>query len=148
MAVDTSEARSAALRLRASQRHARAGGARDQSTLRVRDVAFDQSDRASALDNVGSCGQARVPDRAEEVDLQLERGERLLLLERAGVGKPHRGIGQVTQDAAVDGAHRIGVAFQVRFELEYGATRLDTEGTETDQLRDGWRGYTAFDNGA
>src|SRR5438067_11569326 len=119
MAVDTSEARSAALRLRASQRHARAGGARYQSTFRVRDVAFDQSDRASALDNVGRCRQARVPDRAEEIDLQLECGERLVMLERSGVGKPHRGIGQVTQDAAVNSAHRIGVPLQVRLEFEY-----------------------------
>ena len=47
----------------------------------------------------------------------------------------------------MDRAHRVGVALEVGLELEYGATRLDTDGTETDQLRDGWQGHAVFENG-
>src|SRR6266568_9042433 len=130
MEVDILVRGSATLRLRAAQGHARAGGTRHQATVRIGYVALDQSDRASTLNAVGRGRQASLPDRAEEIDFQLERGERLAVFERAGVSKAHRGVGQVAQDAAVDGAHRIGVLFQVGVELEYRPTWRRGERTE------------------
>lgn len=106
---------SAALRLRTAQSHACTRGAAYQSTLGIGQIALDQSDGASALDDIGRGRQARLPDWTEEIDLQFERGECLLVLQRAGVGETHRGVGQVAQDPAVDSAHRIGVALQVGF---------------------------------
>src|SRR6266852_2333287 len=79
------------------------------------------------------------PDRLQEVDLELERGEGLALLEGQAVGHAHRGIGDVAEDTAVQGSHRVGVARLGR-ELDDGAAGLDGGQGESDQSRDGRRG--------
>ena len=50
------------------------------------------------------------PEGAQVVDLQLERGERLAGLEGREERHPHRAVGDVAKDPAVEGAHRVRVA--------------------------------------
>ncbi len=49
--------------------------------------------------------------------IQLQRGERLALLQRGGERDAHRSVGDVAQDAAVQRAHRVGVPL-ISVELE------------------------------
>src|SRR5262245_48706455 len=99
---------SAAFGLRASQRHARGRRTRDQPILFVQHVALHQADGASGLDHPPAGLQRPRPHWLQEVDLELERGERLALAQRAGPGHAHGGIGDVAQHPAVQGAHRVG----------------------------------------
>src|SRR6266446_5158492 len=77
-----------------------------QPILVVVDIALDQAYRVPGLDNPARRGQPPGPDGLEEVDLELERGEGLALVEGGGIRHPHGGIGQIAQDAAVDRADR------------------------------------------
>ena len=63
-----------------------------------------------ALDDLAARDQLPGPERAQEVDLQLERRERLARLERREERHPHRRVGEVAEDAAVERAHRVRVA--------------------------------------
>ena len=60
-------------------------------------------------DDAAARDEAARPERAQEVDLQLERRERLAGLERRE-RHPHRRVGEVAEDPAVDRAHRVRVA--------------------------------------
>src|SRR5262245_7563562 len=66
-----------------AQRHAGAADAGHQTPLLVEDIALDQSNGAPALDHMRLGPQRRLPHRLEEVDLQLEGGEALALLQAA-----------------------------------------------------------------
>ncbi len=136
---------SAALCLRTSQGHAGAGCSRYQATLGIGHIAFDQSDGASALDNVGRGREASLPDRTEEIDLELQGGECLIGIQRAGVSETHSSIGEVAQDSAVDGAHRVRVALQVSFEFEYCLPKVRADWTDPDQLCNGRERHATFE---
>jgi hypothetical protein len=136
---------SAALRLRSAQGHAGAGCSRYQAALGIGHIALDQSDGASALDNVGRGREASLPDRTEEIDLEFQGGECLIRIQRAGVGETHSGIGEVAQDSAVDGAHRIRVALQVSFEFEDCSPKVHADWTNPDQLCDGRERHATFE---
>src|SRR5262249_51161267 len=68
------------------QLHAGACGPCHQFAGLVLDIAFDIAHGASGLDDVGLCGQGRLPNGPGEVDLQLDGRERLALAQRGGVG--------------------------------------------------------------
>jgi hypothetical protein len=102
-----------------AQRHASARGPRDEVTFPVFDVALRQPHEASVLDHTANGLQHPRPERAEVVDLQLEGGETLPRFQRAGIRQPHRRVGDIAEDPAVEGAHRvrvtlIGLHFQDR----------------------------------
>src|SRR3990172_11812298 len=105
----TSPAELAPRALLAPQRHAGARGASDQSVFLIVDVALDEPHRAPALDEAPRGRDPAGPDRFQEIDLELQRGECLALVERRGVRHAHAGVGQVAEDPAVDRAHGIGV---------------------------------------
>src|SRR5262245_17241204 len=106
------------------QLHAGACGPCHQPAGLVLDITFDVAHGASCLDDPGLGGQGRLPNGPEEVDLQLDGRERLAPPQRGGVGVPHRRVGQVAEDAAVQGAHRVLVAL-VGLHLEDRPARLD-----------------------
>src|SRR5439155_22278432 len=95
--------------LLAPQGHAGAGGASYQPVLVVVNVALDEPHRVAALHDPSRGHQAPRPHGLEKIDLELERGEGLALVERGRVGHAHGGIGQIAEDSAVEGAHGIGV---------------------------------------
>src|SRR4029453_5340809 len=59
-----------------AQRHTRAGGAGDQCLIGVENVAFDKAPRASVLDQAPDGLRLGLPHGFQEVDLELEGGER------------------------------------------------------------------------
>ena len=76
-----------------------------------------------------------VPDRLEEVDLQLDRRERLAVVESREVRAAHRAVCEVAEDAAVE---RPGRARMLRpgVELERHAPCLGRDHAHPEQLRD------------
>src|SRR5918997_36804 len=88
----------------APQRHAGARRARDEPALVVEHVALGEADRPTAADHASACEELPRPERPQEVDLQLERRERLAVLEGREEGRAHRGVGQVAENPAVDRA--------------------------------------------
>src|SRR4051812_33990776 len=101
---------SGGLLLRLAQREAGARRLRDQATLLVGDAALRQTDGAAALNDASFRDERAGPERAEEVDLQLERREAFALRERARIGEAHRRIGQRARDTAMQRAHWIRMA--------------------------------------
>src|SRR5262245_15611408 len=61
-------------RLLTAQRHACAHRMSDQAVLGVDHVAFDEPDRPASLAHAPARHHAPLPDRLEEIDLNLERG--------------------------------------------------------------------------
>src|SRR5262245_11480820 len=82
----------------AEQGHARARGARDQALALVRDVALGEADGASGLDDAARRREPPRAHRLQEVDLELERRERLPLVEAGRIGDAHRRVRDVAQD--------------------------------------------------
>ena len=54
-------------------------------------------------------GQARTPDRFQEIDLEFKRREGFAFFKISRISHPHGGVGNVTEDAAVQRPHRVGV---------------------------------------
>src|SRR5947207_1307311 len=123
---------SAAGGLGAPQRHHGGAGPGDEPLLLVHDLALDEPDRAAALHDAPGGRELPRPDGLQEVDLELQRGERLALGEPRRPGHTHRRVGDVAEDAAVDGAHRVRVALR-RLELDDGRAGLDGPQREADQ---------------
>ena len=67
----------------------------------VGDPALGSADRASGLHHFADRGEPPRPDRLEEVDLQLDRRERLFLFEQREIGAAQRAVGEVAEDPAV-----------------------------------------------
>src|SRR5438477_9283298 len=65
--------------LGAPQRHDGGAGPGDEPPLLVHDVALDEPDRAAALHDAPGGRELPRPDGLQEVDLELQRGERLAL---------------------------------------------------------------------
>src|SRR5262249_38583018 len=124
--------------LLSAQRHARRGGSRHEGVPLVGDVTLEQAEALAGLHEPTRRAQLRLPHRLEEIDLQLDGREGLALGERAGVGDPHRGVGDVAQHAAVQGAHWVGVP-AARLQLHDGLAGRDRAQREPDQGGDGGR---------
>src|SRR5262245_12181601 len=120
------------LGLLALQRHAGGRRAGDEPVLLIAHVALHQADVAPALDDSALRTQRGRPHGPQKIDLQLERREGLPLTEGAGIGHPHRGVGDVAEDPAVEGAHGIGMTLVGR-ELDRGRAGLDGHEGEPDQ---------------
>src|SRR5580704_2022186 len=131
--------RSSALRLLAAQDHATAEHLGDESALVVVDVALDEPKRARPLHQACRRAKPGVPDRLEVLRRQIERRERLVILERGRHRGPHRSVGEIAHDAAVERAHWVGV-LRARLHLEDRAPELDLDDREAHQLGDGGRG--------
>src|SRR5438876_3251323 len=120
------------------ERHAGARGVRHQPVLRVAHVALHEADGAAGGDHAPLGAQLARPHGLREIDLELERRERLALAEKGRVGHAHGGVGDVGQHAAVQRAHRVGVALG-GLELDQRAAGLDGGEAEADERRDPWR---------
>src|SRR5260221_155315 len=75
-------------------------------------------------------------DRLEEVDLELEGGERLALVEARRVGHAHGRVRDVAEHAAVQRAHRVQMPGP-RVERDDRAPGVHEGEGEADQGRDG-----------
>src|SRR6266446_560550 len=93
------------------------GGTGYQPLLGIRHVTLHQAYRASILDHTSLCEKLPGPERSEEVNLQLKRGEGLSFLQRTGVGHAHSSVSNVTQDTAVERPHRVRMP-RGRFKLD------------------------------
>src|SRR6185295_6263000 len=129
-------AASAALGGLAAEDHAGAVELGDEAAGVVGDVALEEAEGAGALDEVGGGGEVSGPDRLEELAGESEGGEGLVVLEGGGEGGAHRGVGEVAEDAAVEGAHGVGVALG-GVELDDGAAEIDVLDDEADEPGDG-----------
>src|SRR5579859_3763234 len=92
----------------------------DQLAVFVGDFTFDVADGAAALNDAAFGAQFGDAHGAKEIDFEFYGGERLAGSKGAGEGNAHGGVGNVAQDAAVDGAHRIEMFF-AGFEKHDGA---------------------------
>jgi hypothetical protein len=70
------------------------------------DVAFDEAEHARSLDDLRGGVKARVPDRLYVLRRQVELSSSSSVVAKV---IPHRGVGDVTDHAAVERAHRVGV---------------------------------------
>src|SRR4051812_48101487 len=91
----------------AAQDEAGTGHERDQRSLLVLDLALEEGGGAPALLDLAARREAALPDGLEEIDLELEGGERFPLLQGGVERAPHRQIRQVAEDAPVERTHRI-----------------------------------------
>src|SRR5208282_4246152 len=94
-------ARLAAFSAVASQNHTSRCSLGDQLCTLVRDFTLDVADHASPADDFAFGFESGFPNRAEEVDLQLDRCEGFAGGECACKGDSHRGVGDVAQYATV-----------------------------------------------
>lgn len=120
----------------AAEDHARTGEPGHQAALFVGDVAFVQHNRAAAADYAARGDQLTVPNRLQEVDLKLQRGEAFAFLERGGGGCAHGGVAQVAKDASVKGAHGISM-FWPRVHFEGNRALGVGDQAKADQLSNG-----------
>src|SRR5262249_49584510 len=77
----------------------------------------------------------RVGQRADDVELELERCVGLARRQRRVHGAPHRRIEQRGEPAAMDGAKWV-VVLQSRLALKHGQPRLDVDGYEVERIAD------------
>lgn len=122
------------LRHLSPKRHARAARARHQGAFVIYNVAFGHTNGPALLDHPPGCGEFGLPYRLQEIDLQLQRGERLTIIEGAGISNPHGGVGDVAQDPAMQRSHGISVAWPC-FQLKDRTPRFDLHQPESNQLR-------------
>lgn len=118
------EIHSAALGLLPAEDHAGGRRARDQLALGVCDVAINHADGTAALDHFTHGAELFLPDRAQEIDFQFEGGEGFAVRERGGEGDAHGGVGDVAEDASVQGAHGVRVRL-IGFEFNDGLAMLN-----------------------
>src|SRR5579859_3915997 len=104
----------------------------------ILNITLDITGVFAALDHPGFGAKARLPDRAEEMDVQIHGGERLVSFERAYEGQAHGSVRQIAKNAAVEGPHGIGV-LRPRLKRSDRAAIADFTDRETDQLRNGSR---------
>src|SRR5579863_9106408 len=126
---------SSPLRLLAPQDHATAERLGDEGALVVVDVALDEPKRARPLHQASRRPKPGVPDRFEVLCREIERREGLVIFERRRHRCPHRGIGEIAHDAAVERAHGVGV-LRARLHLENRAPELDLDDREAHELGD------------
>src|SRR5207244_3910914 len=130
---------SASIRLLPAKRHARRRGACHEALFLVGDVTLDKTERFSALDDPPGRPKLCGPHGLQEIDLQLDGRKGLALRQRAGVGDPHGGIGDVAKDASVQRPHRIRM-LPPRRQLDHRLAGRDCVQGEADKGRDrGWR---------
>src|SRR6266851_686245 len=128
---------SSSLRLLASED--KAGATRFGHELLLRksdDITLEVDQGLTAVHDPRTGFEQSVRHRAQEIDLELERGERLALLEKRNARHPHRCVCKIAEDASVEGPHRVCVLVPSRLETEDRRTFLDLDRLETDQGRD------------
>ena len=80
---------------------------RHQVSLAILEIAFEVRGGGPPADHSGVSGEAAFHDRAEIAHVELQRRERLVFDGEGGEGGAHRNVGEVAEDAAVDGAHGV-----------------------------------------
>src|SRR5204863_9841129 len=83
--------------------------------------------------------QPRSPDRTEEVDAEIYAGEPFIRCQGRRERHSHRGVREVAEDAAMQGAHWIEVLRTGLHGADGAAIRHCFDG-EADQLGDRWLG--------
>src|SRR5258708_475300 len=126
--------KSAALCRIAAQYDAPGAGLRHRLPVFILHVTLDIPSGFAALDHPRFSAKLRLPDRTEEVDVQIHGRERLVLAERAGKGQAHGRIRQIAQNTAVQGSHGIGV-LGPRLKRSDRPAFADFADREADQLR-------------
>jgi hypothetical protein len=100
---------SASARLISSKDHAGGCGARHEIPFGVCNIAFSQTNCASAFYNLTGSAEFVFPNRAQEIDFKFQRSEGLTILEGGSKSNAHCGVGDVAKDPAVKCAHRVRV---------------------------------------
>src|SRR5712692_2756767 len=95
--------------LLAAKHHASGSCSRDQSVLLIGYGALNIADRAAPLHHGSFRTESRLPDRAKEIDFQLDRSEGFLRREGARKRHSHGGVSNVAKDSAVERSHGIRV---------------------------------------
>src|ERR1700723_3834677 len=132
--------RSAPGGLLTAEDHAGRGTAGDQRAGFVFDIAFDHADRLAAFYDFGGSQKLFLKDWPEEINLQFEGSEGFAIFEAGGESHAHGEVGDVAEHAAVQRAHGIGVFFAgLKFEGDFAIFKVESYGTEADQLGNGRR---------
>src|SRR5262249_13164557 len=90
-----------------AQWHAPARRARAEPLLFVGNVALNQTHHLASMNNHCFGAKSAVPDRAQEVDFELDRGERLALCEGATVCHAYCRVRYITKHSTMKRAHWI-----------------------------------------
>jgi hypothetical protein len=125
---------SSPLRLLSSQNHASAICARHKAPALISHIAFNQAYDAPPLDDAACGFQPGFPDRLEEVDFEFQRREGFSFIECGYESYAHRGVRDITENSAVERAHRISVGL-TGFEFDDRLAMLNRHETKTYQLR-------------
>src|SRR6266550_2036048 len=87
--------KSAALCRIAAQYHAPRAGLGHRLPVFILHVTLDIAGGFAALDHARFSAKLRLPNRPEEMDVQIHSRERLVLAERAGEGQAHGRVRQI-----------------------------------------------------
>src|SRR5439155_26841254 len=93
--------KSAALCRIAAQDDAPGAGLRHELSVFILHVTLDIACGFAALDHASFGAKLRLPDRAEEMDVQIYGRERLVFVERACKGEAHGGVRQIVKNTAM-----------------------------------------------
>src|SRR5512145_2601171 len=126
---------SSSLRRFSPQHRAGRGSARHQFSRLVDDVAFDHPHRPPAVRHLGPGRKLFIEHGPQEIDLELQRRERLPRFQRGRKGVPHRRVGKVAQNSAVHRSHRIVVP-AIRLQLENGLAVSERYDADPHEERD------------
>jgi len=80
-----------------------------------------------------------VPNGSKEINLQIDTGETLPFCERREMSCANRGIGNVTQDATMNGSHGIRMELGLGFYLHGSSPFTDLNQPESKSLHNGKR---------
>src|SRR5271156_2038873 len=128
-----------------AENQTRRSGARYEVAFGVSDVAFDQTNRAAALYYLTCRAQLVFPDGTQEIYFQLERCERFAVLQSRSKRDPHRGIGNIAENSAVQCAHRVCVRV-AGFEFNGSFTVACSSNMKPDEASNRWLGQLASDD--
>jgi len=94
--------------------------ARDQSFLLIEYIAFDQTYGSTGTKHSCFGWELRVPNGAQEIDLQFDGRECRDLLESAAVSDPHSRVCDIAQHSTMKGPHGICMAISC-FKFDRGS---------------------------
>jgi hypothetical protein len=117
----------------------KAGGIRfrDEFSVLIADLTFHIANRAASLDHAAFSAKVPLANWSQKIYFEFDSGERFAGRKRAGEGEAHRGVGYVTQNAAVKRTHRIEVLL-ASLQSNHGAAIAGFCHFKADQFTDGW----------
>lgn len=103
-------------------------------------VGLGKRHRAPSPDHLTASGEVRDLHRAQEANLEVDRGEGLALGKRAGVGNAHGAVNEGAEQAAVDGTEQVEM-FGCGMDLDDRVSRLDGREAKAEEFRQRGRAY-------